>query len=286
MIAIDRSIQLHNEKVNNGKRKERIKSRNIKRPSREPISLVIPLVLSLSQNAFVPRSFSSLDRPGRQSSRGNNTLLTSTLYTAAQLTKQTFPAHCQDNPCDGIESTNTTYVCGDSRLGPVDLPSKFPLSSETATYSRFGNLCPKEFLDKWTNKDGWYNYPPEDGFALDSEGNRIWGNYTVEAGKKIDRFGSERGKYFAVLGSAYIERALPPSNLDTYDKKYPYNYYVYEVLKEFNMLMGPIAPWFEQPGLGSQLFSERSASELIEGGFLKRLTEDEFDERSEYADSK
>lgn len=166
----------------------------------------------------------------------------------------------------------------------MDLPTKFPLSSETATYSRFGSLCPKEFLDKWTNKDGGFNYPPQDGFALDNQGNRIWGNYTMKPGRKVDRFGSEGGKYLTILGAAYIERALPPSNLDTYDGKYPYNYYVYEVLKEFDVLLGPIAPWFEQPGMGSQLFSARSVNELLQGGFLKRLAEDEYDERNEYAD--
>lgn len=167
----------------------------------------------------------------------------------------------------------------------MDLPTKFPLSSETATYSRFGNLCPKEFLDKWTNDKGSFKYPPADGFVLDDSDNRIWGNYTMKPGKKLDRFGSEYGKYLTVLGTAYLERALPPSNLDTNDGAYPYNYHVYQVLKEFEVVIGTIAPWFEQPGMGTQVFSQKRVNQLIEGGFLRRLTEDEYDERSEYADS-
>lgn len=77
---------------------------------------------------------------------------------------------------------------------------------------------------------------------------------------------------------------MPPSNLDTVDGKYPFNYHVYEVVKEFDVLLGTIASWFGQPGMGTQIYSERNVNALLEGGFLKRLTEDEYDERNEYAD--
>lgn len=37
--------------------------------------------------------------------------------------------------------------------------------------------------------------------------------------------------------------------------KYPYEYRLYIVLKRLDILGGPIAPWFGQPGLGVQFFT-------------------------------
>lgn len=76
---------------------------------------------------------------------------------------------------------------------------------------------------------------------------------------------------------------MPPSNLDTHDGKYPFNYHVYEVMKEFEVLFGPVAAWFGQPGMGTRFVSEKSVKELVEGGYLRRLMEDEYDQRNEYS---
>lgn len=138
-------------------------------------------------------------------------------------------------------------------------------------------------MDKWTGDDGNFVYPPQDGFTVDNSGNRIWGNYTLHPGKKLDRFGSELGKHLTALGAPYVERALPPSHLDTYDGKHPFNYHVYEVVKEFEVLFGPVAAWFGQPGMGTRFVSEKSVKELLEGGYLRRLAEDEYDQRNEYS---
>ncbi|KAL4808083.1 hypothetical protein BDV18DRAFT_95947 [Aspergillus unguis] len=197
-----------------------------------------------------------------------------------------FPAKCLPNPCEGITSTNESYVCGDSRLGPVQYPSKFPLNSELRTYARFGSLCPAEFLEKWAtsaNSSGTYIYPPANGFVVDDAGATIIGNVTLPVGQKLDRFGSEYGSFLAPLGAPYIERSLPPSNLITYDGNYPFNYHVYAVEKEFVVGLGPIAPWFEQPGMGTQFVTYSNVMSLIEGGFLRRLEESEYDERVEYS---
>lgn len=165
-------------------------------------------------------------------------------------------------------------------------PSKFPLNTELRTYARFGSLCPAEFLDKWATSvapNGSYIYPPDGGFLVDSTDSPIRGNVTLPVGQKLDRFGSEYGKYLGTLGAPYIERALPPNNLITYDGKYPFNYYVYEVTKEFQASVGTIAPWFEQPGLGTQILTETNVLGLIQGGYLRRLTPSEYDERVEYS---
>ncbi|KAF7719930.1 Uncharacterized protein PECH_005787 [Penicillium ucsense] len=198
-----------------------------------------------------------------------------------------FPDHCQPNPCEGIAFQNSTYVCGDPRLGPVKAPTMFPLNNELRSYERFGNLCPASFLQKWagsTSANATYQYPPANGFITTTAGDPIIGNATLPVGQKLDRFGSEYGSFLAPLGAPYIERSLPPSNLDTYDGAYPFNYYVYEVTKSFVVGEGPIAPWFEQPGGGTQYVTYTNVKGLLDGGYLRRLTPEEYDEPREFAD--
>ncbi|KAJ5767177.1 uncharacterized protein N7511_004793 [Penicillium nucicola] len=206
-------------------------------------------------------------------------------FDNGEVKEPAYPARCQADPCANITFTNATYVCGDSRLGPVKLPKSFPLSTELATYARFGDLCPYEFIEKWTWPNGSYHYPSNDGFVLNDAGEPIEGQTTLPVGRKIDRFGGEYGTYFSPLGAPYIERALPPSNLDTFDGDYPYNYYVYEVIKELNVTLGPIAPWFEQPGLGTQFITPYNASDLVDLKYIRRLTKSEYDEKSEFSDN-
>ncbi|KAJ5616356.1 hypothetical protein N7537_001470 [Penicillium hordei] len=199
-----------------------------------------------------------------------------------------YPERCYPDPCKGVTYVNSTAVCGDPRLGPEDLPEFFPLSNELETYSRFGELCPVEFLEKWTlnasDPTAYWIYPDFDGFATTSENVSILGNITLRVGQKLDRFGSEYGKFLAPLGAPYIERSLPPSNLFAPpNSSFPYNYHVYEVTKAFDILLGPVAGWFEQPGFGSQLLAQSTVLDLVEGGFLKRLELKDYDEADEYS---
>lgn len=84
------------------------------------------------------------------------------------------------------------------------------------------------------------------------------------------------------FGAPYHERALPPSNLFAPpESSVPHNYHVYEVVREFDALSGPIAAWFEQPGLGTQIVIESSVGSLLDDGFLRRL---EVHEHAESAD--
>ncbi|KAF7136675.1 hypothetical protein CNMCM5793_005953 [Aspergillus hiratsukae] len=143
------------------------------------------------------------------------------------------------------------WVCGDERLGPVRLPRNFPLSTELATYSRFGDLCPYEFLEKWTYpENGSYHYPPKMGYVLDVNGDLIVGNATLAVGRKVDRFGGEGGNFLAPLGAPYIERSLPPSNLKTFDEKI-----------------------------------HTTIMYLVGRGYLRRLSLEEYDEPEEFADN-
>ena len=49
-------------------------------------------------------------------------------------------------------------------------------------------------------------------------------------------------------------------------------------------MAGPIRPWFEMPGYGTQFLASSSVNDLIQRGFLKRLTQDGYDEPSDFVD--
>nr|WP_134006437.1 TNT domain-containing protein [Streptomyces sp. 846.5] len=70
-------------------------------------------------------------------------------------------------------------------------------------------------------------------------------------GQDIDRYGSEYGSFLAPAGLPYATRSIPPQSLDGQPAA-GCNYHDYKVLKPFAVDAGPIAPWFNQPGLGWQ----------------------------------
>lgn len=53
--------------------------------------------------------------------------------------------------------------------------------------------------------------------------------------------------------------------------RYPYNYHVYNVIKPFEVISGPIAGWFEQPGQGVQYEMSSNVLTLVAEGFLARV---------------
>jgi hypothetical protein len=119
-----------------------------------------------------------------------------------------------------------------------------PLSATVYGYDRLGGLCPGDFLTKWWNTTAKsYIYPPQNGFQLNTASQPIQGTQALAMGMRLDRFGSEYGSFVSPAGAPYNQRALPPSNLDTSasDPTYPYNYHVYVVVNEFDVLSGPIA---------------------------------------------
>lgn len=81
-------------------------------------------------------------------------------------------------------------------------------------------------LVKWYNSTaGSYIYPPQAGFQLNTDNLPIEGTITLPVGFQIDRFGSEYGTYTSPRGAPYMQRALPPSNLDTPQSSPVYVYY-------------------------------------------------------------
>jgi len=175
-----------------------------------------------------------------------------------------------DDP-SGIKSDK--HVCYDERLGPCRLPWGLPLLSFVSDYHRYGKMKPKDFLQKyWHIKDASipndkskWNYPERDGFQMDTEGKPIRHLMEFQEGLLLDRFGPESGHFLGAADAPFAQRSLPPDALNTcrlkdlkkdpnscIPKDHPWNYHVYRVIKPFRAFAGPAAPWFGQPGLGTQ----------------------------------
>ncbi|MGY3778096.1 TNT domain-containing protein [Isobaculum melis] len=101
------------------------------------------------------------------------------------------------------------------------------------------------------NNDLYFNqvtgaprYPANDGFLSD------WPDIVGMAkGDVIDRIGSNgSGQYFSPVGSTFESRALPP-----FMQTQPYT--KYKVLRPFETTTGKVAPWFGQPGAGTQHYT-------------------------------
>ncbi|KAJ8065315.1 hypothetical protein OCU04_006006 [Sclerotinia nivalis] len=174
--------------------------------------------------------------------------------------------------------SSAQYICYDWRLGPKVLPKYLPLSSELSSYDRFGGLTPGEFLAKWwDNNKTQFIYPGDEthGFSTDINGKPISGLISLPPDTYLDRFGGEKtGMFLSSADTPYSQRSLPPSNLNNRvdDPGFPNNYHVYRVTKYLKLYAGPIAPWFGQPGLGTQFYSgPRTIAELIGNGTLERV---------------
>ncbi|ESZ93173.1 hypothetical protein SBOR_6452 [Sclerotinia borealis F-4128] len=189
-----------------------------------------------------------------------------------------YGCNCTDTTPGPLPSS-APYLCLDWRLGPKVLPRYLPLSSELSSYNRFGGVSPGEFLAKWWNTTSQsYIYPGTvtNGFSTDINGNPINGTMILPAGTLLDRFGGEKtGTYLSSADTPYSQRSLPPSNLNdnSYYPGFPYAYHVYRVMQDLEVVGGPIAPWFGQPGLGTQFFtgSDKPVEWLIANKFLERV---------------
>lgn len=84
-------------------------------------------------------------------------------------------------------------------------------------------------------------------------------------GTKINRIGSNpTGRYFSPEGATFGEKALPP-----FMKLQPNSDYI--VLKEIPTKEGIVAPWFDEPGLGTQYLTDLTIDELEKGGYVLKI---------------
>ncbi|SBT50304.1 TNT domain-containing protein [Micromonospora auratinigra] len=155
----------------------------------------------------------------------------------------------------------TQFYDNNVLLGPLNLPTASPVGPLLAGYQRFGAQTEAEWLSNYTT-GGTPNrliFPPQDGFALGPHGEAIKTRQTMLPGYRLDRFGFPGGAFLAPLGTPFSSRSLAPQSLNTpptppaTTPAAPLaNYHTYCVLKPFDVDSGPIAPWFAQPGMGTQ----------------------------------
>lgn len=191
----------------------------------------------------------------------------------------TCPTSQRDSSPSSAPTNPEPYYLGDWRLGPKVLPERGSIGTLLDGYERLDDFpTAAQFLACYWNDTlgGWW-FPDQDGFLL-HDGQPVKRKVVLRAGQKLDLFGSGMGRFLAPAGTAYGKRALPPSNLDTYDPDYPYSYHLYEVAKPFAVDAGPIRPWFGQPGLGLQYvvnaeYSPGAAGipSLVMQGYLRPL---------------
>ncbi|MEI2466821.1 T7SS effector LXG polymorphic toxin [Niallia taxi] len=117
----------------------------------------------------------------------------------------------------------------------------------------------------YDQKTGGIHWPPNDGFV---SGTQI--EETLPVGMRMDRYGQPTGSFLAPESDSFPSRALAP-----HSELAPY--YVYEVTDEFEVTLGKIAPWFDQPGGGTQIIKYKpngkpyTIEELIELRVIKQI---------------
>ncbi|MFI9649130.1 TNT domain-containing protein [Streptomyces sp. NPDC052040] len=167
------------------------------------------------------------------------------------------------------------YYRMDWRLGPAHLPRSGPLGRMLRGYHRTDDTTASRFIrcfwqtNPATTMSGWW-YPNNNGFVL-RNGRPVEHPQTLRRGQLLDLFGSGFGHFLAPAGTPYARRAIPPSNLDTYDPNHPFSYHLYRVVRPFTVAAGPIRPWFGQPGLGLQYLTTPSIPDLVASHNLKEL---------------
>jgi hypothetical protein len=157
---------------------------------------------------------------------------------------------CNPGTPDTAPPTTSFYDPARPELGPAALPTGSPVGPLMPLYRRFGGLTEAQFVARYRSGTGWI-YPPDDGF-LTIAGVPIRYRQTMLPGSRIDRFGYAGGAYLAPARTLFIQRALPPQNLNTPTGTPQSNYHLYCVVRPFDVAAGPIAPWFGQLGLGLQ----------------------------------
>ena len=143
-------------------------------------------------------------------------------------------------------SNPTKYV------DPIGLQAqpRFNVDGEAGGTSRYA---------QWQNPDGSFKWPPNDGAVPGSTKTT-----TLAPGTVIDRYGYGGGKYTSPVSVPYEQRSLMPG---THLK--PYKRFM--VQKPIDVTEGTVAPWFGEPGGGTQYLMPNSVGDLVKGGSLTEL---------------
>lgn len=133
-----------------------------------------------------------------------------------------------------------------------------PLIQERIDSSKAYKAAEKTLAHKWLNEDGKIKWPPNAGFVEPPQ------KIVLKPGARIDRYGDRDGSYFSPAGTLFEHRGLPESF-----RQAPRM--TYEILKELPATSGIAAPWFDQPGGGTQHKLDMSVFELERQGYIKRI---------------
>ena len=99
-------------------------------------------------------------------------------------------------------------------------------------------------------------WPTNSGFIEGTVGRKF-----LMPGEIIDRYGFGGGRFVSPAGTSFESRALRPGT-----ENLPLN--SYQVMKPFEVNSGGVAPWFGQPGLGTQYELPVSVNTLLKRGIL------------------
>jgi len=103
------------------------------------------------------------------------------------------------------------------------------------------------------------DFPPNEGFL---------GEITVlmlQPGQKIDRYGGTPvSRFFSPQGTPLEARSLPPETAKQILR-------TFEVVKEFEVNAGTVAPYYGQPGLGTQYRASLPLGELLDQGYVLEI---------------
>jgi hypothetical protein len=122
----------------------------------------------------------------------------------------------------------------------------------------FGSLGAGAVLAGRAAKGTPFPHPPNRGFVGKPTRTEI------DPGTLIDRYGSELGRFASPRGTPFEARSLPPEAASA-----PLR--TYEVLRPLPANSGSTAPWYGQPGRGTQFEFFQSIDELVRHGYLRRI---------------
>lgn len=133
-------------------------------------------------------------------------------------------------------------------------------------YKPYGDLSPQEFVDTHLNgftETGYpdWRWPGDNGFDGPPS------PHGLDVGDKIDRIapGGGDGRFASPSGTPFPDRAIPPDRLSP-----AFSTTDYTVLKPLpsDVVKGPIAHAFEQPGGGVQYYFPKGIQWYIRNGYL------------------
>lgn len=120
----------------------------------------------------------------------------------------------------------------------------------------------KKGNERFYADDGSPIYPPNDGFVGKPE------KVTLKAGEQlVDRYGPITGGFVSPIGTSLKARALPDNITGEYT--------VFAVKTDIaDVLSGRTAPWFGEPGGGTQYRLPQSTKKLLRAGYMEVVKHD------------